>query len=417
MTETNTATESRDSSPSEAGSPLDANTNIHLRLRTILFVGMGFLAGTCFILFSTKWQSGSTANSLWLALGTSLVSTAIIGLLLDLLWSQIRTEAEKRDMKPIFERFDAQAKKLQDLSKALKTLLDRDKAFEALGIQHWSHSRTESLVRFLDYAKEKINSGGVPRDDSATGYVNVVSSSARGLIGYLDREPEEVQREWRDLVKDNAGLFRILLTHPAYAHLRQPAEERSNGDIELEILKSAVYLHCVAKMNDSQLRLYRGSPTVFSIRVGKHILLNPYPYGKMAMETLCLEFESTTDSSYIASFVNKHFNHTWAFFDQDSKQVDGQPLVAGIASFDDILKAFSECTYLNQPKRLRLERSQVKELDHFIRNQSIQNCLQNQPADPFTTYVENNGMRCSDDPILTNGYYQMPPAGDAAEPK
>src|SRR5579863_3348835 len=181
MNETNTPLENRDVSSSHAGSALEASTNIHLRLRTILFVGMGFLAGTCFILFSTKWQSGTTANSLWLALGTSLVSTAIIGLLLDLLWSQIRTEAEKKDMKPIFERFDAQARKLEDLSKSLDNLLDRDRAFEVLGIKHWSHSRTQSLVRFLAYAKEMVNSGGVPRDDSATGYVNVVSSSARGL--------------------------------------------------------------------------------------------------------------------------------------------------------------------------------------------------------------------------------------------
>lgn len=170
----------------------------------------------------------------------------------------------------------------------------------------------------------------------------------------------------------------------------------------MEILKTAIYLHCVAGMKETQLRLYRGSPTVFAIKVQQHILLNPYPYGKMAMETLCLEFESAEESTYIGNFVNMHFNHTWAFFDQDSKLVDGRPLVAGVGSFSDILDAFSECTYLGDPQRLRLARAQVKELDRFIRNQGA-HCAGPGKGSPFLDFMKSKNMKCSDEDLCADG--------------
>lgn len=378
-----------------------------MRLKTGLFMGIGILVGLCLTLISMRWSPNSAANLLLLTMGASLISTALIGLVLDLLWSQARTEGEKRDMKPVFDRFDALAEDLKLLLGLMKSLLDRGRALEILGLKHWNPSRTDALARFLDYAKELVGTANEPCDASLNGAISVVSSSARGLIGYLDREPQSIQREWRELIRKHPSSFRILLTHPAYAHLRQPAEERSSGDIELEILKTAIYLHCVAKMGDNQLRLYRGSPTVFTIKVNKHILLNPYPYGKMAMETLCLEFESSEEtSSFIGNFVNMHFNHTWAFFDQDSKLVDGRPLIAGVGSFQDILTAFSECTYLGDPKRLRLATAQVQELDHFMRNQGVAFAGPGKDS-PFMDFVRTNVVKCSDeDPCGTRELHE-----------
>ena len=154
-------------------------------------------------------------------------------------------------------------------------------------------------------------------------------------------------------------------------------------------------------MKAAELRLYRGSPTVFAIQVGDHILLNPYPYGTMAMDTLCLEFERGKEGSYIAKFTNMHFNHTWAFIDQPSKTVDGKQLVVGIDSFDDILMAFAECTYLNTPKKLRLTRSQITELDTFVSTtlrRMIKSFAIEPPSskNPFTAFVSANGFLFGD---------------------
>ncbi len=361
-------------------------------------MGIGFLLGLCLTLLSMRWPTGSAANLLLLTLGAGLVSTALISIVLDLIWSKARIDVEKQNMQPVFDRFDELANRLKGLHALMEGTLDRVRAFEVLGLKYWNPSRVEALTRFLKYAKELVGTVDEPCDASLNGAISVVSSSARGLIGHLDREPQSIQREWRELIRKHPSSFRILLTHPAYAHLRQPAEERSTGDIELEILKTAIFLHCVAKMNEAQLRLYRGSPTVFTIKVHQHILLNPYPYGKMAMDTLCLEFESAEEASYIGSFLSMHFNHTWAFVDQDSKLVDGRPLVTGIGSFQDILNAFAECTYLGDPKRLRLASPQVLELDHFMRNQGGI-CADSAKSSPFMGFVRANGMRCADEDL------------------
>jgi hypothetical protein len=261
------------------------------------------------------------------------------------------------------------------------------------------------LEQFWSYANEVISAQAVkqsvPDESNTANTINVVSSSARGLFGKLDSNPKDVQRKWRDLIQINPKQFRILLTHPAYAHLRQPAEERSSGDIEVEILKTAIYLYSAAQLGKAELRFYRGSPTVFSVQAGKHILLNPYPYGKTATDTLCLEFESENDRSYVADFVNMHFDRTWHFIEQYGKQVDGRRLVEGVSSLDDIVEAFSECTFLGAPPRLRLELGQVQELDIFI-SETLPREYHDKirmPASktPFMDYVRQKGLLCSNE--------------------
>lgn len=364
---------------------------------TMVFIIAGFLGGACLALLATHWSPGSLPNTILLNLGSALVSTGLISLILDLFWSKERARAEKAELKPFYDKF-------QQFANQLEKLEGRLEAFKKLGLNFCHSSRSGALNRFLGYAREIISPENSDTEKkinykSPQKTINIVSSSARGLMGYLDREPHEVQKEWRELITTHPCQFHVLLTHPAYAHLRQPAEERSSGDIELEILKTAIYLNCVAGMGRDQLRFYRGSPTVFAIEVDRHILLNPYPYGKMAMETLCLEFESESESSYVSDFVGMHFNHTWAFIDQPSKLVDGKPLVVGVDAFEDIIAAFAECTYLGEPGRLRLTSAQVFELDTFtskvIPSQG-RNLIKKPPSEtPFKDYIEKKSLTCS----------------------
>ncbi len=373
-----------------------------------IVVAFGIIAGIVVTLLSDLWPSGNAAHNLLQSLGVGLLTTAFIGLVLDLLWSKERAKAEKEEFQPLFDELSTTTKKLADTAGQLEVLENRYEAFEKLGLNRCHSKRNDALKTFFIYAKEII-----PTEDSKSANdtsdvpsgktISIVSSSARGLIGYLDRDPQEVQSQWRELITTRPGYFRILLTHPAFAHLRQPAEERSFGDIELEILKTSVYLHCVAGMHGKQFRFYRGSPTVFAIQIGKHILLNPYPYGQMAMDTLCLEFAAKDEQSYVSKFMNMHFNHTWAFIRQPSKLVDRKPLVVGINEFDDILTAFSECTFLNRPKLLRLTKAQINELDEFtcktLGELNPRFAIEPPKGDPFMTFVRKNGFLFSDDEV------------------
>jgi hypothetical protein len=373
-------------------------TNSQFRhfLYIVIIIAVGMLSGIVLTLFSGKWPPGSAEHNLLLNIGSGLMATAFISLILELVWSKQRTQAEKDELQPIYD-------KLKEVPDKLGKLEGRLEAFKQLGFNNCYASRSEALQNFLSYAQEIITEGlGIEKESERLlqNTIDLVSSSARGLMGYIDRDPSQIQRAWRDLITKYPRRFRILLTHPAFAHLRQPAEERALGDIELEILKTAIYLHCVAGMKSSELRLYRGSPTVFAIQAGEHILVNPYPYGKMAMDTLCLEFERGKEGSYIANFMSMHFNHTWAFIDQPSKVVDGKPLVVGIEKFDDILQAFSECTFLNAPRRLRLTEVQVIELDTFtcetLRKMIREFAIEPPSEAPFVNFVRTDGLVCSD---------------------
>jgi hypothetical protein len=371
-----------------------------IRPFTIAVVIVGLFAGLFLAVLAGRWTSGSEVNVVLLNIGSGLFATAFISLVLDLFWSRERARVERDELQPLMKDFDDFAKKLEQIEGRLG-------AFKQLGLNECHGSRLKALRRFLAYAREVVETPlGQHGQIKTGGTIDLVTSSARGLMGYLDRESRDVQRGWRELMTDHPKRFRILLTHPAYAHLRQPAEERASGDIELEVLKTAIYLHCAAGMSGGELRFYRGSPTVFTIQAGRHILLNPYPYGKMAMDTLCLEFDTDAQDQFVTDFVGMHFNHTWAFIDQPGKRVDGKPLVVAVNTFDDIVDAFCECTYLGDPSRLRLTHWQVVELDTFVSHVSRERTDRlavSPPADPFMGCVSARNLTFSDAHVKPDG--------------
>ena len=362
-----------------------------------LVISVGIILGVVLIVLSSG-EAGSMKSRLLESLGTGIMSTAFISLLLELIWSHQQSESVKERLQPVYQELRKVTASLKDVASNLENVECKLETFKQLGLISGYASRGRALEKFLMYTQEIVEDTKEGRPPSDR--INIVSSSSRGLIGYIDREPSLTQKDWRDIITNHPTHFRILLTHPAFAHLRHPAEDRGEGEIELEILKAAIYLHCVAKMRVDQLRLYRGSPTVFAIQAGEHILINPYPYGKMAMDNLCLEFERGNENSYIANFMNMHFNHMWAFKDLDGKRVDGKPLVEGVDAFGDILKAFAECTFLNDAGRLRLTVDQVTELDTFTSKTlpHLFGAIHNRPATdhPFSECVEQHKLNCKD---------------------
>ncbi|GEM_PF-2752926 len=382
--------------------------NVWANMAAVIGIGLAFVAG------SSHFGTGSLWGSIGVSVGTGLLSAGIIGCILDYLWDRTRTRIANAYMKQSVKEIEqtvvgvkANIEKMshnvgedvkcmtEDVTKNLKTfqkqlqgLQGRLEAFENIGLSYCHPTRALAASHFLPYAKKKleplgqqqdealpIDNSGSERDcDRCVGTINVVSSSARGLIGHLDREARPDQEQWRYLMMKHPNNFRILLTHPAFAHLRQPAEERGTGEIECEIIKTMLFLHCVCGMKAKSLRLYRGSPSVFMLEVDQHVLLNPYSYGKMAMDTLCLEFDITRSEpenipnsdvgkKYVKEFANKHFHEPWFF---DSKRVDGRPLVQPVSELEDILSTFEECVYISNPARLRFTAAQIEELDSCL---------------------------------------------------
>jgi len=363
--------------------------NSRFNLFTLILLSL--VIGLISIIISKEKLLPELISTILSSIGIGLVATGIISIGLEIFWSKERINIETEQLRPFLEEMD-------NFTKRLNTLEGRLTAFKQIGLNYCHSSREKALSNFYNFALDMIKEYPDPIDKKDHEHtVCIVSSSCRGLIGYLDRGAHKINQNWRELIIKHPKHFRILLTHPAYAHLRQPAEERSSGDIELEIIKTSLYLSLIGKLGGDELRFYRGSPTVFLIRIENHILLNPYPYGQMAMKTLGLEFESESEDSYIYSFSAMHFDHTWAFLDQDSKTVDDKGLVVGINSFSDILVAFSECTMLGDCKKLRLTENQVRELDRCFErilkemDESDVKKLDIPVSSPFMNHCKNGG--------------------------
>jgi len=227
-----------------------------------LITTIGALVGIILIVSGLLLPS-QVIHDLFLSLGGTLFSASIIGIIFDVTWSKERTKAEEEALQPLYEKLGKANDRLDEATIKLVKLEGRLEAFKELGFNYCHSKRSEALKSFLEYAreiiplnanKERTTDGKRTTDGertteekgnplSAKTSINIVSSSARGLMGYLDRDPQEVQHQWRELITTYPHYFKILMTHPAFAHLRQPAEERSFGDIELEILKTAIYLH------------------------------------------------------------------------------------------------------------------------------------------------------------------------------
>src|SRR5579871_6119153 len=182
---------------------------------TMAIIAIFLLAGSLMPVLSNKFPAGSIGNALMMGLGSGLISTAFISLILDLFWSRERAKAISDALEPVLEDF-------KQFIDAINKLEGRLEAFKQLGLNFCHASRNAALSRFLEYAREIIK----PNSPESTSLdtIDIVSSSARGLIGYLDSKSGAVQLQWRNLIADNPNRFRFLLTHPSYSHLRQPAE-------------------------------------------------------------------------------------------------------------------------------------------------------------------------------------------------
>ncbi len=259
----------------------------------VLFFSVVITAGLGCFLFA-QFGSRPEAREFVLGLGIALIPAGIIGLIHRVFFfDELRTEVDD-----ILR---------SSLNETLKTDL---LPFLESGIVRLSRDRNELLGSFKDYIARE------------TKEVIIIGSSLKGI---LDPDEEiEAKKDFADLIrrKMDAGVdFKFLLTHPALAFLREDAEGRAAGDIKQEIIKALRYLTRDRTSEEkrlpglgtphSSIKLYKGTPTIFSIITSDSLFMNPYTYQSNAYESFCLEVKRVGPGDLFSRFMNDHFHKPW----------------------------------------------------------------------------------------------------------
>jgi hypothetical protein len=95
-----------------------------------------------------------------------------------------------------------------------------------------------------------------------------------------------------------------MLTHPSVADLRGRLEDRDPTFIGKEIIESVKILRDMGVPCEN-VRLYKGTPTIFGIKTKNRMLINPYPYKSQAMTSPC--FELISEKRLYDCYSEKHF--------------------------------------------------------------------------------------------------------------
>ncbi len=128
--------------------------------------------------------------------------------------------------------------------------------------------------------------------DAETDEIMVIGSSLKGLL-QMDKY-KEIREKLQFKITHGNVRIKFLLTHPVVADLRAGQEARQFTDIGKEIIASLRILKDW-KVPPKDVRLYKGTPTIFAIKTARKMFLNPYPYGAVAFDSPCIIVE-TTDS-------------------------------------------------------------------------------------------------------------------------
>jgi hypothetical protein len=149
----------------------------------------------------------------------------------------------------------------------------------------------------------------------------VIGSSLKGLLDATERDQEKTgfAAVLREKIRDGVPI-EFLLTHPALAFLREDAEGRKPGAIKAEIIDTLRYLTGIGLSAKGApkigvpveaIRLYHGTPTIFSIILGNRMLINPYAYQATAYENFCFEFSKKSEQGLYAKMLKAHYRKPW----------------------------------------------------------------------------------------------------------
>jgi len=156
---------------------------------------------------------------------------------------------------------------------------------------------------------------------------------------------EELTRAITGRIKDDRCKVHFLLTHPAFAHLRQNLEvvqRRENFHIAQEILETVIVLKDL-DVPCEDVRFIKGTPTVFGIMTSRLMLLNPYPYQRQAYTSVTFLLDSSHgefdpmqgQNPVYRAYADDHFRAVWEGKNVD--QLEGYDLMSIKKVFDESL--------------------------------------------------------------------------------
>lgn len=223
----------------------------------------------------------------------SSVSIVIAFISLYLAYRSIKTgkdsldtlENVRREIESEFEKVKTTNQGTQNLIARIAKLFD---ASEMAGIEMVYQDRNEALREFAKIL------------ENTSDEVIIVGSSLLGLYLFITG--------FEDIVSRQPSNFKFILTHPDYSKSREGPEGRDIGVIEGEICE-AIHKLTHWGVPIENIKLYKGSPTVFMIVASQHMLLNPYPYGTEAYRCFCIQVSSR--GSIYKQYYDKHYNKIW----------------------------------------------------------------------------------------------------------
>lgn len=151
-------------------------------------------------------------------------------------------------------------------------------------------------------------------------HIYLVGTSFRGLIWPGPGE-DRIRNAISKRIKASDCEIRFLLTHPAFAHLRQALEciqRKETFSVAQEILETVKILQKLGLPHEN-IRFIRATPTMFGIMTSNIMMLNPYPYEIQAVASATLIFDSKNGENEVYNaFRRSHFEGVW----EDNRNVN-----------------------------------------------------------------------------------------------
>ena len=304
--------------------PLYGSTVLYI-MAAIMAVGFGIIGYKIF-------QNNNALSNVLFSLSAALGPVSLFGLIYDRLLKKSLQDAafdsfseqSKNVCHNSIQKLDEEQKKVEDLIKRL-THISQVGLFAAFPQRKYA----------FPYIADAIS--------SEEKEIYIVGTSFRGLLWPSIGE-EKLMKSLSEKIINSECKVRFLLTHPAFAHLRQSLEgiqRREEFHIAQEILDTLLIFKR-AGVEHKDVRFVKGTPTIFGIKTSKYMLINPYPSQRQAFKSLTLLIDSDNGENQVyQAFDHAHFQGVW-----DGRNVDileGYDILSIKKIFDDSLQKMDLC--------------------------------------------------------------------------
>lgn len=194
--------------------------------------------------------------------------------------------------RPLLDGIRASAREVQNEVENMMHLRD-------LGVERAFKRRRDALALVCEWLRGEQSE------------VAFVGTSLRGLF-WEEVGSKEVASILETRLKEanRTCRFKFLLTHPAFADLRQGLERIHRPEdfqISTEILESTRRLLRMGARPE-EIRFVKATPTCFAIKTSEHMLINPYPLENQSLASFCLIVGNQEGRNRIyTAFEENHF--------------------------------------------------------------------------------------------------------------